>query len=303
MSELYDTAIIGSGPAGLSAALILGRSRRSVIVCDHGKPRNYAATAVHGFLGLDGIGPTQLRKNGITECEKYGVKFLDNEVVAGSREEVESRSIFRLELQNGAVIRARKLLLATGVMDELPDIPGFKAFYGIAAHHCPYCDGWEHNDKKLVAYGKDDAAAELAISLLAWSKNVTCCTDGVELSRGLIKRLRQYGIGYRPENIKELSGNDDTLKAILFFEGDPLPLDAFFFSAAQGQRSHLPQALGCDCDEERLIASKGKQGSGVRGLFLAGDADGDVQFAIVAAAEGAIAATAINSELDEEDYP
>jgi thioredoxin reductase len=198
---------------------------------------------------------------------------------------------------------ARKLLLATGVMDELPNIPGFKALYGISTHHCPYCDGWEHADQQLAAYGRDDAAAKLAITLLGWSKNVTCCTDGVELSGGSIKRLRQYGVGYRPENIKELSGTNGMLNAIIFNEGEHLPSDALFFSAAQGQRSPLPQKFGCKCDEEGLVVLKGKQGSGVRGLFLSGDADGDVQFAIVAAAEGAIAATAINSELEEEDYP
>jgi thioredoxin reductase len=303
MSELYDAAIVGGGPAGLSAALVLGRSRRSIIVCDHDKPRNYAATAVHGFLGLDGVPPTELRKRGVEDCEKYAVKFIASKVLTASGEDDNGRTVFRLDLENGSSLLARKLLLATGVKDEIPEIPGFKNFYGTSAHHCPYCDGWEHGDKNLVAYGKSDAAAKLAITLLAWSKNITCCTDGVELCNGLIKRLEHYGVAYRPEKITALSGSEQTLQQVHFSQGAPLPSDAFFFSAAHGQRSPLPQDLGCNCDEDGLIISKGKQGSGVRGLFLAGDADGDVQFAIVAAAEGAIAATAINSELDEEDYP
>jgi thioredoxin reductase len=303
MNEPYDVAIIGGGPAGLSAALVLGRSRRRVIVCDHGEPRNYAAHAVHGYLGLDGVLPAELRKTGVEEGEKYGVKFVTSKVVSGSCEETEGLSVFLLGLQNGRSVRARKILLATGVKDELPDILGFDAFYGVSAHHCPYCDGWEHADKRLVAYGKGEAGAKLAITLLGWSKNVTCCTDGVPLDDALTSRLRNYGIGYRPEKIKELSGSDSILKEVRFSEGDQLPTDAFFFSAGQGQRSSLPERLGCKCDGEGLVISKGKQGTGVRGLFLAGDADGDVQFAVVAAAEGAIAATAINSELQEDDYP
>jgi thioredoxin reductase len=303
MNERYDLAIVGSGPAGLSAALVLGRSRRRVIVCDHGEPRNYAAHAVNGFLGLDGISPKELRKTGVEECEKYGVEFIRSKVVSGSYENAEGHAVFVLHLQNGTSVHARKLLLATGVKDDLPGILGFNAFYGVSAHHCPYCDGWEHANKRLVAYGKGEAVAKLAITLLSWSKSVTCCTDGVALALALTTRLRKYGIGCRTEKIKELSGSDGILKEVRFFEGKHLPTDAFFFSAGQGQRSSLPELLGCKCDEEGLVISKGKQGTGVRGLFLAGDADGDVQFAIVAAAEGAIAATAINSELDGDDYP
>jgi thioredoxin reductase len=211
--------------------------------------------------------------------------------------------LFRFNLENGLSIQARKTLLATGVQDSLPELTGLKTFYGQSVHHCPYCDGWEHADERLVAYGKGDEAAKLAVTLLAWSKNVTCCTDGVKLGPKVASRLAKYGIDYRCEKLCELCGSDGALKEIRFSDGDRLATDAFFFSAGQGQRSPLPRLLGCECDSEGLIVSKGKQGSQVRGVFIAGDADGDVQFAIVAAAEGAIAATAINSELEEEDCP
>src|SRR3954464_502906 len=197
MTTNYDVAIVGGGPAGLSGALILGRSRRRVIVFDHSKPRNHAARNVHGYMGLDGIEPRELRRLGVSECKSYGVTFAEGEVMGGRREEVDYRSVFWLEFQSGVSLQARKLLLATGVVDELPELQGFHDFYGTTAHHCPYCDGWEHRDQRLVAYGKSKSAAKLAIRLLAWSKQVTCCTDGVVLPQPEIDSLRKYGINYR----------------------------------------------------------------------------------------------------------
>ena len=301
--DTFDVAIIGSGPAGLSAALFLGRSRRRVVVCDHGKPRNYAAKAIHGLIGLDGIDPTALRRRAAEECSSYGVSFEHDEVVTASCGETKGKSLFHVELKKGRKIQARKLLLATGVKDQLPQLPGFDNFYGVSIHHCPYCDGWEHRDKRLIAYGKGTSAAKLSVTLLGWSPRVTCCMAGEPLDSSDRRRLKKYGIEVRDEPITALVGNHGRLEEVRFAAGQPLECDALFFSAEQGQRSGLPEMLGCKCDEDGLIESEGKQGSGVCGLFLAGDVDGDVQFAIVAAAEGAIAATAINAELQDEDYP
>jgi thioredoxin reductase len=118
MNELYDVAIIGGGPAGLSAALVLGRSRRRVVVCDHGRPRNYAAVAVHGFLGMDGVAPGELRRRGVADCEKYGVEFSETKVLNATCDDSNGCTRFHLELENGNSIQARKLLIATGVRDE-----------------------------------------------------------------------------------------------------------------------------------------------------------------------------------------
>jgi thioredoxin reductase len=303
MGDTRDVAIVGSGPAGLSAALLLGRSRLRVVVCDHGRPRNRAAQAVHGFLGLDGLEPSALRERGKKECLSYGVAFVGSKVIRASSDEVNGKSLFQLELENGEIIAARKLLLATGVEDQLPEVTGLNELYGVSVHHCPYCDGWEHQDERLVALGDGDAAVTLSITLLNWSRDITCCTNGAALNQSDSQRLQKYEIKYRHERITELTGRNRVLEQVHFAVGTPIECDALFFSADQGQRSNLPQMLGCNCNEEGLVISHGKQGSGVRGLFIAGDADGDVQFAIVAAAEGAIAATAINSELQAEDYP
>lgn len=302
-SEAYDVAIIGGGPAGLSAALVLARSCRRIVACDHGHPRNYAAQAVHGYLGSDGISPSGLRSLGINECRAYGVQFIDAKVRTATCDGKTVRSRFQLELENGQFLIARKLLLATGVLDILPKIHGFADFYGTTIHHCPYCDGWEHRDKRLVALGCGEAAGKLALTLIGWSPHVTCCTNDRTLGNSIADRLKKYQIGVRSELITEFAGDGDILQEVRFADGKFLKCDALFFSAEQSQRSQLPVMLGCECDDDGLIVKHEKQGAGVRGLFLAGDADGEVQFAIVAAAEGAVAATAINAELLAEDFP
>lgn len=304
MENLFDVAIVGGGPAGLSAALVLGRARRGVVLCDHGRPRNYAAQAVHGYLGLDGLTPAEIRDRGRRECAAYGVKLLDVEVTGASREESNGRTRFRIELAHGEVLHARKLLLASGVRDELPAVAGIDSFYGVSVHHCPYCDGWEHRGKRLVAFSQKPAsAASLAIMLRAWSEQVTCATHGNALDAAERERLGRAGVKCREEEVAALEGEGGKLRGIRFADGSFLECDAMFFSAGQKvQCAEISKALGCDCDERNQLVAEGKQGSGVRGLFLAGDADGDVQFAVVAAAEGAIAATAINAELQEEDF-
>jgi thioredoxin reductase len=296
----YDVAIVGGGPAGLSAAVVRGRCRRTVVVFDHGRPRNYAAQAVHGYLGLDGIAPDTLRAAGRREALAYGAELVDAEVTDIRPCGAEGRE-FEITAEGEPLRVARKLLLATGVRDELPDVAGLREFYGKTVHHCPYCDGWEHRDRRLAALGAGEAAVGLALSLRTWSPHVTACSNGQRLSAADRQRATRNGIAIREEAVRQLAGARGRLEAVHFVGGPALPCDALFFAAAQGQRSPLPLMLGCECDQDGLIATRGKQGSGVCGLFLAGDADGDVQFAIVAAAEGATAATAINRELQDED--
>lgn len=294
--ELFDVAIVGAGPAGLSAALVLGRCRRLVVVVDGGRPRNYAATAVNGYLGVEAASPGEFREIGRQQVCRYGVQFVDAEVAAVRRASGPSGS-FELSIQGRPPILARKLLLATGVRDVLPDIENIEAFYGKSVHHCPYCDGWEHRDQRLVALGDGDAAVSLALSLRTWSAHVTACSTGRPPCTDDRRRLAKANVSYRPERPVRFEGSEGVLREIVFAEGPPLECDALFFSNDQSQRSLLPRMLGCESDSEGLVRTGKKQGTGVEGLYLAGDADGDVQFAIVAAAEGAIAATAINGAL------
>lgn len=295
----FDAAIVGGGPAGLSAALVLGRCRRRVVVFDHGRPRNRRAAAVHGFLGHDGIDPRDLRALGRREAAFYGVVFVDREATA-VRCLPGDVTTFEVSAE-GTVVRVRKLLLATGVSDTVPQIGNIEAFYGTSVHHCPYCDGWEHRDQRLVAFGEGSAAIGLALLLKVWSKSVTACTHGGSCAVQDLQRLNGCGIPCRTEPVIRLEGDGGILQQIVFAEGPPLACDALFFHSDHFQHSPLPAMAGCRMKDDAHVHTSPKQSTGVRGLYLAGDADGDVQFAIVAAAEGATAATAINKELVEED--
>jgi thioredoxin reductase len=299
----YDVAIVGGGPAGLSAAVVLGRSRRRVVLLDDGHPRNYAAQGVRCYLGHDGIAPNALRELGRTEAEHYGVVLVDSKVIAARRLPDSAKTLAGFELQTtDRAITARALLLCTGVVDVLPEIQNLREFYGRSVHHCPYCDGWEHRDKRLVAFGKTaKAAVELALSLRSWSPDVTACTHGEDVDDAARSRLARNEIAFRQERIVELRGKDGALHEVAFESGPPLRCDALFFGSDQVQRSPLAAQLGIESDDENRMKTGKKQTTRIPGLFLAGDADGEVQFAIVAAAEGAVAAVAINHVLQEDD--
>src|SRR4051812_12484642 len=197
-SQNFDVAIVGGGPAGLNAAIILARACRRVVLFDHGKPRNYAARAVHGFLGLDGISPYDLRERGRREALSYRVLINDCEVTSAAVVPgVESSaSRFKIATDSGTLI-ARSILLATGMIDHLPKIPGLRELYGRAVHHCPYCDGWEHHGTHLVALANGSAAATLALSLRVWSPVVTACANGHPLSEVDRRRLCDNDIPHR----------------------------------------------------------------------------------------------------------
>lgn len=296
---MYDAIIVGGGPAGLSAALVLGRCRRRVLVCDAGRPRNAASREMHGYLTRDGIRPDELLRLGREELEGYGVEFRKVEVVEAA---CLGKDGFRVVLHDGTRLDARKLLLATGVRDILPAIEGIEEFYGLGVHHCPYCDGWEHRDTVLVAYGRGRAGLGLAMSLRTWSERVVVCTDGrAYLGRRDLNRLGRNGVGLRQERVVRLEGEGGRLARLVFASGPPLDCGAMFFNTGQYQRSSLPTTLGCVFKKDGGVKHDHRQRTGVPGLYLAGDASRDVQFVIVAAAEGAKAATAINRELQDED--
>ena len=238
----YDVAIIGGGPAGLSAAIVLGRCLRSVIVFDHGRPRNYAAQAIHGYLGLKDIAPPELRRVGREQAVFYGVKFRDHEVTASRILEHRCPTRFQLSDAEGVKVTVRKILLATGLRDALPAIENIAEFYGISVHHCQYCDAWEHRDEHFAAFGQGSSAVGLAVALRGWSSKVTACTNGVALSEHDEHRLAKHGIRYRQEPVVALRGEQGQIREVVFDNGLPLSCDCLFFHTEQFQCSTLPRA-------------------------------------------------------------
>jgi thioredoxin reductase len=295
---MYEVIIVGAGPAGLSAALILGRCRRKVLVCDTGEYRNFASPAMHGFLSRDGIAPSELLRLGREQLRQYhSVELRQVRVV----DAVQQDGHFEVTLEDGIRLETRKLLLATGVCDELPPLAGAEDFYGRGVHHCPYCDGWELRDQPLAVYGGEKHGRKLAVELRQWSTNLTLCTNGqAALSGQERERLRRNGIAIREERIACLEGKEH-LEQLVFENGETLPCRALFFKGAEHQRSDLAARFGCDFTKRGAVRTGEYEATNVPGLFVAGDASYRVQLAIIAASEGAAAAYAINTLLMKED--
>ena len=304
MSEpRLDVIIVGAGPAGLSAALILGRARRRVLVCDAGHPRNARSHGLHCYLTRDGIDPKEFLRLSREELGAYGTVALRQAEVTDARHLVNSgEEHFEVTLNNGERLTSRKLLLATGVIDEVPSIEGLSQFYGTSVFHCPYCDGWEMRDQPLAVYGHGEDVIGLALELTFWTRNLVLCTDGrAELSDEDIRRLLKRNIPLNENRIARLEGSAGVLERIVFANGETLTVSGMFFSTGQKQGSDLPQKLGCKFTEQGCVRTYDYEKTDVPGLYAAGDASRFAQLAIVAASEGALAGVAINKELMKED--
>jgi thioredoxin reductase len=297
---MYDVIIVGAGPAGLSAALVLGRCRRRVLVCDSGHPRNAASRAMHGFLTRDGINPHEFLRLSREQLRQYEtVTVRDCEVTAAA---CRADARFEVTIENQERLTTRKLLIATGVLDNLPEIPGFAELYGASVFHCPYCDGWEVRDEALAVYGRGARGLGLSLEVTGWSRDVVLCSDGpADIDEAGRDRLRRCGIQVREERVLRLEGNEGRLTRIVFDEGEPIPRRALFFTTGQTQQSALAISLGCEFNDKGTVRTGKYETTHLTGLFVAGDASRAVQWVIVAAAEGAEAAFAINTALLSED--
>jgi thioredoxin reductase len=295
----YDCIVVGAGPAGLSAALMLGRCRRSVLVCDLGEPRNARSAGLHNYLTRDAIPPREFLTLARDEVGRYpSVEFRDVEVLDATR----SPDGFRVVCADGKQLAARKLLLATGVVDELPPIPGLESLYGISVHHCPYCDGWEWRDQPIGIYGRGEEGSALALGLTVWSDDVVLCTGGPSgLADADLSQLSGRGVEIREERVVRLEGSDGYLERIVFDAGESLARRALFVCTGQHQRSALAHKLGCRFTNKGAVDTGSCEATDVPGLYVAGDSSKEAQFVVVAAAEGAEAGMAINRALLKED--
>ena len=255
---------------------------------------------MHGFLTRDGVPPREFLTMARDELRPYDtVELRDIEVTAA---ECQANGQFAVTLADGARVHSRKLLIATGVVDNLPEHPGFREFYGSSVFHCPYCDGWEVRDTPMAIYGRGDRGLGLSLELTIWSRDLVLCTDGPsEIDADGLARLERNGIKVMEERVARLEGNDGILTHVVFANGTRLPRRALFFTTGQSQRSDLSVRLGCEFNDKGTVMTGKYETTHLRGLYVAGDASRAVQWVVVAAAEGAEAAFAINSDLIRED--
>jgi thioredoxin reductase len=299
MSFDYDVTIVGGGPAGLSAALILARACRSAIVFDAAQPRNAVVKHLHGLLSRDGIAPLELLQIARDNLARYQTIQIEHVEVVAARC---MNPGFEVTLATGRTCRSRKLLIATGVADNVPDVPGLRDLYGTSVFHCPFCDAWELRGQPIAVYGRGSRGHGLALEMLGWTHDLVLCTDGpAELDDGQRLELARNGVIVREERIVRLEGRKGVLESVRFSEGEPLARRALFFTVGQHQSSSLARNLGCVFNEKGTVHTGRHESTAVSGLYVAGDASRDVQWVVIAAAEGAEAAYAMTLDLLAED--
>lgn len=296
---MHDVAIVGGGPAGLSAALMLGRCRRSVVLFDADAPRNAPSRALHGYLTRDGVAPAELRAIGREELARYETVRVRRAIVARARCD---DGWFELELAGSEVLAAKKLVLATGVVDALPPLSGLAEFYGRTVFHCPYCDAWEHRGARLAAYGRGRVACGLALDLKTWSDDVIVLSDGpAQLDPAEIDALARAGIRVEERPIVGLEGANGVLARVVLADGERVPCDAIVLGSRCYQASPLAAMLGCEFTSKGAVETGDHERTRVPGLYVVGDASGGEQLAILAAGDGVRAALAIHHELQDEE--
>lgn len=297
--NLYDVIIIGGGPAGLNAAVVLGRCRRKVLLFDTGNPRNRSSSGIHNYLTRDGILPRDFIHSSNKEAKKYGVIIRNAEVVTAEKT---INGAFRVRDNTETLFYAKKLLVATGLTDRVPLIEGVDDFYGKSVFHCPYCDGWEVRDKRIGIYARNKNGFELALALTTWSKTVTLFTDGRQyLKPEEAMTLSHYRIPVITQRIQKLQGRNGKLKSLLLADQKEYPCDAIFFVNGYIPQSSLVEKLGCELTKKKAVITNRYQQTNIKGVYVAGDAARDMHFVVVAAAEGARAGVTINRELQKEE--
>lgn len=293
---MYDVAIVGGGPAGLSAGMWSARYLHRTVVIDSGDPRNWETRGVNGYLGLPGITPAELRGRGRDECRAHGAALIDATVLTIATRGDET---FVVSLSGGRRLGARRLLLAYGLRDVWPDIPGLTRVYGTNAHVCPDCDGYEARGKKVVVIGNGRRAAGMALDLSTWTDKIIVSTNGMppDLDGEYCEKLDALNIPVLTQRVRRVSYAGTSISCLELENDMQLDADKIFFSLAQYPSDDLGALLDCDRDEGGHIIVDEHLHTSVKHVYAAGDLIPGAQLAIAAAADGAIAAMAMHKSL------
>ncbi|CAM4267786.1 Thioredoxin reductase [Mycobacterium basiliense] len=303
MTDLYDVVVIGGGPAGLSAALTLARARRSVLVLDTGQARNERAAGVHDFLTRDGCAPAELISVGRAEVTRYGGQVAERQVVSARRE----GSAFAVSVDGGDTIRARKLLVASGLVDELPDIKGLATLWGTDVLYCPYCHGWEFSDQHIGVLVTSAESVHQALMFRQWSPQITLFLNGTTDPSGSERRqLDARQITVVTPVVTEVSSRNGRLDAVVLADGDRVELAALALLPRMVARSEILAGLGLrrvahPSGLGENLQTDGGGRTSVPGVYAAGNVADISAHVVNSASSGLLAAMAVNADLVEED--
>ena len=263
----YDAVIVGGGPAGLSAALVLGRARKRVLVVDDERPANAVSQGVGGLLGHDRVKPADLRDSGRRQLEEHA----NVELRHGAIEDAERiRDVFVVRPTDGPTVRAHAIVLAHGLRYDPPSLSGIEALWGRSVFHCAFCDGWEVRDRPLAFHGSGPGAVRSALVLAGWTNDVVLCTDGAPDPGEAL--LAAAGVRVRTEPIARLAGNDGRLSQIEFSHGPAERREALFVNTRRDQPNRLAAALGCQLTAAGTLLTDADGRTNVAGVYAAGDA-------------------------------
>ncbi|NUP45022.1 MAG: NAD(P)/FAD-dependent oxidoreductase [Streptomyces sp.] len=297
-SEQYEVIVVGGGAAGLSAALVLGRARRRTLVVDAGEPRNAPAAHMHGYLSRDGMAPAEFLAIGREEIARYGVELVRDRAV-----DVTKGEEFEVALASGRTVRARRLVIATGLRDELPAVTGVAERFGRDVLHCPYCHGWEVRDQAFGVLATTALSVHQALMVSQWSKDVTLFLHSVaeeELSDDDLRRLAAAGVKVVPGEVAELVAEDDRLTGVRLANGTTHAREVLFVAPRAVPQTELLEKLGAEFQETAFGAYPVVDPTGltsVPGVWAAGNAMGFAEQVVNAAAGGYRAGATINGEL------
>ena len=294
----YDVIIIGGSFAGMSAAMQLARARRPILVVDSGMPRNRFAAAAHGFLGQDGVAPAAIMREALRQLSAYPTVDFVHGRVAAARGEIDR---FEVEMEDGAVHAARRLVLATGVADTLPDIPGLAERWGVSVMHCPYCHGYEVRDRRIGVLANHPMAAHQALMLPDWG-STTFFTQGlVEIDADLAARLAGRGVQVETTPIVAVLGDGQEIAAVRLADDRVASLEAIFTAPQTAPASPLAQQLGCAFEDgmtgRHVKLEPGQQRTSVPGVYSAGDGASPMHNATLASAAGVMAGIGAHQSL------